>query len=360
MSKLIPNVATWAGALFHHLVGTTDASGFIGVNKIAFGADGATPVDVSAATPFPVGGTFFPADATSTGNLLALGTLNAAYTITLANGAAVTGIVVTGLSGFGATIAIEASDDGGTTWATVNGVLPVSGALITTLTADAQFRVNASGRTRIRLRVSVASGSVVNATIASIVSTASGLVGLSSPIPAGSALVGATAGSLGVALAQAQPAGGVAGLVITGGGPDGVAPVSYAHTAAGLDRSTGFKQSVAVDAGGRAIASALSDPTVLYASISVTAAGSNAIVAIVAGKRIKVMGYFLICGATANTLTWLDGTTAITGAMPFLANQGLQASPTPFGEFQTSVGAALNLNLSGATPVTGHITYVAY
>jgi hypothetical protein len=127
------------------------------------------------------------ADVSATAQSLA-STLNAAYTLTLANGQAVTTFAVTGLTASAATLTIEASDDAGTTWAAVNGIAPATGALFTTLTADQQFRVNSAGRTRLRLRVSTAGSGTI--TVASNISTATSAVALSSPIPAGTNNIG--------------------------------------------------------------------------------------------------------------------------------------------------------------------------
>ncbi len=56
MSKLIASFAGLVGGLFHHLSGTSDASGFVHVGKLAYGADGAIPTDVTPATGLPIAG----------------------------------------------------------------------------------------------------------------------------------------------------------------------------------------------------------------------------------------------------------------------------------------------------------------
>lgn len=55
MSKLIPTFASLVGAFFHHISGTDDALGFIGLTKIGVSADGVAPVPVGPAAPFPAG-----------------------------------------------------------------------------------------------------------------------------------------------------------------------------------------------------------------------------------------------------------------------------------------------------------------
>ncbi len=147
----------------------------------------------------------YPADVASTGNTVNSATPNAAYTVTLANGQGTTGFVVTGLTASGATLTIEASDDAGANWATVNGVAPGTGNLFTTLTADQQFRVNTGGRTKVRLRVSsTGSGSI---TVSSNASTTNGVTALGTPLPPGNNLLGQISET-------PQTAGGLLGFIL--------------------------------------------------------------------------------------------------------------------------------------------------
>lgn len=126
-------------------------------------------------------------DVRGSGSILLTGANNA-YSIALDGGMGVASFAVTGLTGSGATLTIEASDDGGTTWTAVNGISGGTGALFTTLTTNQQFRVNAGGRTNIRLRVS--STGTGTATVVSNAAAASSLVTLSTPLPPGSNLLG--------------------------------------------------------------------------------------------------------------------------------------------------------------------------
>lgn len=126
-------------------------------------------------------------DVRGTGTIAAA-TPNAAYAIPINNGEGVASFAVTGLTGTGATLTIEASDDGGTTWAAVNGIAPATGALFSTLTTNQQFRVNSGGRTNLRLRVSSAGTGTIS--VASNAASASSAVALSSPLPAGTNALG--------------------------------------------------------------------------------------------------------------------------------------------------------------------------
>lgn len=99
--------------------------------------------------------------------------------------------------------------------------------------------------------------------------------------------------------------------------------------------------------------------TPVFASVSVSAATDNAIVAAAgASNKIRVLAYTLVASGGANTVTWKSATTAKTGAMDIPDNQALVGAFCPVGLFETAANEALNLTLSGATLVAGHITYV--
>ncbi len=100
-----------------------------------------------------------------------------------------------------------------------------------------------------------------------------------------------------------------------------------------------------------------------YAAISASGSGANAIVAAVPGKRIRVAGYVLSFGGTVNA-KWQSASTDLSGLIYGLAATFAQAAPMPKGErggqaghFETAAGEALNLNLSGAVAVGGHLAY---
>ncbi len=139
---------------------------------------------VGPSNPLPVA----QPDLRGTGSLAAA-SLNAAYTLALNNGEGVVGFSVTGLTGSGATLVPEASNDGGTSWSTINAVAPSTGTLLTALTVNQQVRVNAGGHTNLRLRVSTAGSGTI--AIASTASLGAPLVTLSAPLPPGQNLIGA-------------------------------------------------------------------------------------------------------------------------------------------------------------------------
>jgi len=100
-----------------------------------------------------------------------------------------------------------------------------------------------------------------------------------------------------------------------------------------------------------------------YAPINASASGSNTVVAAVLNKRIRVVHYLAIAAGDV-TATWLSAATALSGPMAIPQNGGMApasgvSSPAGiFGQFQTEAGEALNLSLSGAVSVGGHLTYI--
>lgn len=94
-----------------------------------------------------------------------------------------------------------------------------------------------------------------------------------------------------------------------------------------------------------------------FALISASASGDNSIIALVAGKKIRVLGYTLVVSG-AITAAFRSGTNPLTGGMSFAANGGAAVAISPLGQFETSSSAVLNLYLSSAMPVAGHVTYI--
>lgn len=94
-----------------------------------------------------------------------------------------------------------------------------------------------------------------------------------------------------------------------------------------------------------------------FAKIDHAGNGDNEIVAAVAGFKIRVLHYTIVATAAVNT-KWRSDTTDLSGDLNWdAASKGLTVS-NDHGLVQTAAGEALNLNLSGAVAVDGHITYV--
>ena len=119
-------------------------------------------------------------DKSATGLSLNSATANAAITVPV-NNRGTTSFVFTGLTASGATLTFEASDNGGTTWASINCVGPTTGSFSSTANADGQCRTNSSGRTAVRARVSTTGTGTI--TVSWNSSVVSGLIALSAPAP---------------------------------------------------------------------------------------------------------------------------------------------------------------------------------
>lgn len=98
------------------------------------------------------------------------------------------------------------------------------------------------------------------------------------------------------------------------------------------------------------------------AVISAASSGANTIVAAVTGCKIRVHGYVFIAADTVNA-TWKSNTTALSGALPLVAQAGAVAplAPRSFGVnefwFETNQGEALILSLDAAKQISGHLSY---
>ena len=100
------------------------------------------------------------------------------------------------------------------------------------------------------------------------------------------------------------------------------------------------------------------------APINVSASGDNPVIAAVAGYAIRVVGYVLSFSGAVNA-QWLSdvGGGAVTlsgllyGPAAGAVLVAVEPGPNARGWFQTARGKALNLNLSGATAVGGHVIF---
>ena len=71
-------------------------------------------------------------------------------------------------------------------------------------------------------------------------------------------------------------------------------------------------------------------------------------------ERILLVGFCLVAGGTVS-LTFKTGSTAMTGAMPLIANTGITAA-LDSGLLCTAAGESLVLGFSGAVQVSGYLT----
>ena len=97
-----------------------------------------------------------------------------------------------------------------------------------------------------------------------------------------------------------------------------------------------------------------------YAAIDAASNGDNTLVAAAgASNKIRVLAYTLIASGAVNA-RFEDGAggTALSGQMNFTTNSGVSVPFCPVGHFETTANTLLNLELSGAVSVDGHLTYV--
>ena len=92
------------------------------------------------------------------------------------------------------------------------------------------------------------------------------------------------------------------------------------------------------------------------ALISEASSGSNLLVAAVTGKRIQVISGFAIASGTV-IVQFLSAATPLSGTMDLASSGGFVLPYNPDGWFETAVGEALNINLSGAVNLGGALKY---
>lgn len=92
--------------------------------------------------------------------------------------------------------------------------------------------------------------------------------------------------------------------------------------------------------------------------ISASSSGDNTLVSGVSNKKIRVLSYVLMANGTVNAKFQSSTGGDITGLLYLVANTGASSGFSPVGHFETVAGEALELNLSGAVAVGGHLTYI--
>jgi len=96
-----------------------------------------------------------------------------------------------------------------------------------------------------------------------------------------------------------------------------------------------------------------------YFPIQASSSGVNQIIAGQAGYKIRILNYVIVASGAVN-VKWQSGSTDVTGLLYLAANGGVSAPYANDGHFATANGDDLNLNLSGATAVGGHVTVAIY
>lgn len=91
-------------------------------------------------------------------------------------------------------------------------------------------------------------------------------------------------------------------------------------------------------------------------SAPIALAASGAVIAGVAGKRIRVFGVAVVALA-ATGIKFQSAANDITGILSFAANGGITWTNGASPWFQCNIGEALNINMSVATTLGGVVTY---
>lgn len=107
---------------------------------------------------------------------------------------------------------------------------------------------------------------------------------------------------------------------------------------------------------GQPVEVSFSQPDYKYAVVNATSAGNTQVVAAVTGKKIRVVAYAVVSNDDV-VVKFRSGTTDITGGMRLVQGGGI-AHAFEGGLFQTTVGAALNINLSANAQVGGYVVYL--
>ncbi len=99
-----------------------------------------------------------------------------------------------------------------------------------------------------------------------------------------------------------------------------------------------------------------------FANIAIASSGDNQIVALVSGKKIRVVAGWLVSSGTV-TMHWVDGANNALGGdgsngVALVANSGFTLPFNPVGWFETASGQKLDINLSGNVTVAGSLTYI--
>ena len=93
------------------------------------------------------------------------------------------------------------------------------------------------------------------------------------------------------------------------------------------------------------------------AAINFAAAGDNTVITGVTDKGIYVYKYFLVVAAATN-LTFKDGATSLTGAIPLAANEAMVFTFDTRPWYETTLGNDFIINNSNAVQVSGRVYYI--
>ena len=98
---------------------------------------------------------------------------------------------------------------------------------------------------------------------------------------------------------------------------------------------------------------------ILFSKIDINSSGQNIIIAANATKKIKLLSYTFVSDGAVN-IKFQSGNTDLTGAMNFTSNGGISSpigNPGSGWLMETAVNQSLNINLSAAIGLRGHISF---
>ncbi len=96
-----------------------------------------------------------------------------------------------------------------------------------------------------------------------------------------------------------------------------------------------------------------------FAAIAASSNGNNTLVSAVSGKKIRVLGVYLISNGTVNAKMQSGASgTDLTGLAYLVANAGYVLPLSQVGWYETAAGSLLNLNLSSGVAVGGSLIYL--
>ena len=96
----------------------------------------------------------------------------------------------------------------------------------------------------------------------------------------------------------------------------------------------------------------------LYAPVIASASGATTVVTNTSTQKIRVMAANVIASNAVNVKWQTSSGADITGLAYLAINGGYILPYNPIGWFETVATDNLVINLSGAIPVGGHITYI--
>ena len=100
----------------------------------------------------------------------------------------------------------------------------------------------------------------------------------------------------------------------------------------------------------------MSQSDIQFARVNASTDGDNTVVAAVAAKKIRVLGYALT-SRTAGLLTIKSSTTSTLAELDIVADTPFTYDgPAP--AFETVAGELLNFNVAAGVDVVGHLAYV--